>query len=159
MAGRSGVPGSNTLQPIWVTSAFAAATLTIMIIIMVMVMTMIIMMITLVMTMSALHIILTHLADLKIWPDLVGACVLMSGRRCIHVSPFFATLHQYFGCTHRHTTQMGGRSRKKIPNFDNEKPSKKPLREVTATPTPSYHGLSCLFTGTHDTAATTCVTG
>ena len=27
MAGRGGVPGSNTLGPIWVTSAFAAATL------------------------------------------------------------------------------------------------------------------------------------
>ena len=69
MAGRSGVPGSNTLQPIWVTSAFAAATLIIMIIMIMM--TMMVMMITLVMTMQALHMILTHSADLKIWPDLV----------------------------------------------------------------------------------------
>ena len=72
MAGRSGVPGSNTLELIWVTSAFAAATLIIMSLIMIMIMmTMMVMMITLVMTMQALHMILTHLADLKIWPDLV----------------------------------------------------------------------------------------
>ena len=71
MAGRTGVPGSNTLQPIWVTSAFAAATLIIMIIMIVIMKTMMVMMITLVMTMQALHMILTHLADLKMWPDLV----------------------------------------------------------------------------------------
>ena len=38
---------------------------------------------------------------------------------------------------------------KKIPNFD-EKSPKKPLREVTATPTP----IRGLFTGTHDTTET-----
>ena len=50
-----------------------------------------------------------------------------------HVSPFSPFFPRL--CT-RTSGANGEAGHKKIPNFDNEKTSKKPLREVTARPTP-----------------------
>ena len=64
---------------------------------------------------------------------------------------FFATLHRYFGCTATRPKWEVGLVRKFL--ILTTRNRLKSLYERLRPRRPPYHGLSCLFTGTHDTAA------